>query len=240
MVSDIHMGYKETKLTELCDFLGSVTCDTLILNGDILDMWQLRKTGRKRWSPRYTDCLKVLMDKMEKESSKIIYVVGNHDDFLHHVIPFEAFNISFVYNYIHECGDGRFFVTHGHIFDNISMNRVWLAKLGDFGFRLLLASNSIVNKVLYLFGFRPRSYAQNIKLKVKDRVARANRMDQMVVGLAHSHGCKGVICGHIHKPEDRMIEDVRYLNSGDWIHSMSALLEDEDGNWSVYRYGESK
>ncbi|MDE5890708.1 MAG: UDP-2,3-diacylglucosamine diphosphatase [Bacteroidales bacterium] len=236
VVSDIHLGYKQSKVREVSRFLSSVDCERLILNGDIIDGWKLRKSGDRKWKPEYTKFLKIIMKMMENFGTGIIYVVGNHDDFLDNVAPFAFSEVSIVRDYVLESGGHRYFVTHGDVFDSVTSNMKWLAKLGDIGYRALLKINVLYNGYRKWRGKPYYSLAQAVKAKVKKGVSSISGLDDMVVDVAMSHGCDGVICGHIHQPEDRMIGNVRYLNSGDWVETMSALIEDMDGNWSIFRY----
>ena len=126
-LSDIHLGSEHSCTEEVIRFLQQVDCDRLILNGDIIDGWQLRKSG-KRWKPKHTEFFKVLMKMMEKQNTEIIYVVGNHDDFLNNLAPFQFSNIQLVKDFIHTARNGRrYYVTHGDIFDTITTNMGWLA-----------------------------------------------------------------------------------------------------------------
>jgi len=238
VVSDIHLGYRQSKVAEVSDFLSSVDCERLILNGDIIDGWQLRKSGNTRWRPEYTKLLKIIMKMMENCGTEVIYVMGNHDDFLNNVVPFYFSDVSIVRDYLLESGGRRYFVTHGDVFDSITSNMKWLSKLGDIGYRALLKINVLYNRYRAWRGKSYYSLAQTVKNKVKKGVSSLSGLEDMVVDVARSHGCNGVICGHIHRPEDRMIGDIRYLNSGDWVETMSALAEDSDGNWTIMRYSE--
>ena len=236
VVSDIHLGYKQSKALQVSEFLSSVNCDRLILNGDIIDGWQFRKSSDSRWKPEYTKLLKIIMKMMEKEGTEVVYVVGNHDAFFDYVVPLSFSSISIVRDYILQSGSHRYFVTHGDIFDNISSNMKWLAKLGDLGYRILLRLNQLYNRYRSWRGKPYYSFSAAIKQKVKKAVSSMSDFEDMVVDVARSHKCDGVICGHTHCPEDRMIGEVRYLNSGDWVESLSALVEDDDGNWTIRRF----
>lgn len=235
VVSDVHLGHKEAKVAQAAEFLSSIDCKLLILNGDIFDGWQLQRSG-KRWQPEYTKFLKILMRMIEKHETDIIYIVGNHDNFFDNIIPFSVSNVNIMRDYIHESGGHRYFVVHGDIFDYISYNMQWLAKLGELGYRLLLFINRIYNKYRYWRG-KPASNAFSLKIKRKVvKAVSSSEVDQMMLDVTRAHKCDGIICGHTHRAEDRFIDNVRYLNSGDWMESLTALLEDEDGAWTIYRY----
>ena len=226
-------------MKEAADFLDKVYCDRLILNGDIVDGWQLsKKSSNKRWKPDYTRFVNAIMKMMEEYDTEVIYLRGNHDDFLENLVPLELGNISVLQDYILESGSHRFFVTHGDVFDSVTTKMEWLAKLGDVSYTVLLRFNSIYNKIRSRQGKPYFSLSQAIKHKVKQAVSFISGFERMLTDLARSKRCDGVICGHIHYPEDRVIDDIRYLNSGDWVESMSALLEDDEGNWRIMRYRE--
>ena len=130
IISDVHIGNAHSKVKEAADFLGSVDCDRLILNGDIIDGWQLqKKSGNKRWSPEYTRFTKVIMKMMENHDTQVIYLRGNHDDFLDNLVPVNLGNISILQDYILESGNLRFFVTHGDVFENGMARQAWRRKL---------------------------------------------------------------------------------------------------------------
>lgn len=236
VISDVHLGSKYSKLVEAGDFLTSVYCDILILNGDIIDGWQLRKSGRKSWRPEYTNFFKIIMEMMEKYGTEVIYVRGNHDDFIDSFSDVRISNLTIVKDYILDSGNKKYFVTHGDIFDAVSSNMTWLAKLGDFGYRLLLWMNKLYNVYRMKKGKPYSSFSKVIKHKVKKAVSAASGFENILADVAAAHKCEGVICGHIHTPEDRYIKGIHYLNSGDWVESMSALMEDAEGCWKIYHY----
>ena len=239
IISDVHIGAAHSKVKEAADFLDKVYCDRLILNGDIVDGWQLsKKSSNKRWKPDYTRFVNVIMKMMEEYDTEVIYLRGNHDDFLENLVPLELGNISVLQDYILESRSHRFFVTHGDVFDSVTTKMEWLAKLGDVSYTVLLRFNSIYNKIRSRQGKPYFSLSQAIKHKVKQAVSFISGFERMLTDLARSKRCDGVICGHIHYPEDRVIDDIRYLNSGDWVESMSALLEDDEGKWRIMRYRE--
>ena len=235
VVSDIHLGSKYSKVNEVIDFLKSVDTDVLILNGDIIDGWQLSKPART-WQPEYTKLFKIIMKMMENRGTKVIYISGNHDDFLSHLTDIKIANILISKDYILESGNLKYFVTHGDIFDHITSNMRWVAKLGDVSYNILLRINHLYNLYRRKRGKPYYPLSQYIKNKIKIAVSNSSGMEDMLTDLAKAKKCQGVICGHIHRVEDRMIRGIHYLNSGDWVETMSALLEDEDNNWTIYRH----
>ena len=158
------------------------------------------------------------------------------DDFLENIAPLKLGNVNIVRDYILESGDKRYFITHGDVFDSVTSNMKWLAKLGDISYNALLRINTIYNRYRMKQGKPYFSLSQFLKHKVKQAVSVISGFEGMLADLARSKKCDGVICGHIHYPENRMIDGIHYLNSGDWVESLSALVETFDGEWSIVRY----
>ncbi len=234
VISDVHLGHKLSQVVKAGEFLSSVNCKRLILNGDIFDGWQLMRSG-KRWKPEYTNFLKILMRIIDNPETEIIYIIGNHDAFLENIIPFYFANMSVVRDYILESGDKKFFVTHGDVFDYVNYNMQWLAKLGEFGYRILMLINKLYNKYRFWRGKEEIPLAIRIKRRI-ERAVTSSEIDQLIVDIANAYKCDGVICGHTHQAADRMISGIRYLNCGAWLENMTALLEDEGGKWSILQY----
>lgn len=238
VVSDIHLGTSHSKVNQISDFLRRVDCDRLILNGDIIDGWHLQKSGIGKWKQEHTHFFKIIMKMMEKHGTEIIYVRGNHDDFLDNLAPLRLANLHIVKDYMLENNGKHYFVTHGDVFDKVTTEMKWLAKLGDIGYTLLLWLNSLYNKYRVKRGKPYYSLSQAIKQKVKSAVSYISDFENVLVDFARARQCEGVICGHIHHPENRMINGIHYLNSGDWVETMSALTEDVDGEWRVVYYSD--
>ena len=240
VISDVHLGTEHSKTSELAAFLRTVNCDTLIMNGDIIDGWHLQKGGKGKWKKEHTDFFKIIMKMMENHNTKVIYVRGNHDDFIDHLAPFSFANISIVKDYMHKGFNGkRYYITHGDVFDNVTSNMVWLAKLGDIGYTFLLWINRFYNIYRAKRGLPYFSLSQSIKQKVKSAVSYISNFENELVALARTRKADGIICGHIHQAANRRIDGIHYMNSGDWVESMTALLEDEAGRWTVYKHGET-
>lgn len=236
VISDVHLGAVHSRVDEASDFLESVRCRRLILNGDIIDGWQLDKKQRRQWKQSYTRFFSVIMEMMSSDDTEVIYLRGNHDDFLDNLAPLKLSNISIVKDYVLESAGKSYYVTHGDVFDSVTSNMKWLSVLGDKGYNVLLWVNGMYNRYRLRHGKPYYSLSQAIKHKVKQAVSFISGFEGMLADLAKTKGCDGVICGHIHYPEDRMIGNVRYLNSGDWVESLSALTEDMDGNWKIFHY----
>lgn len=234
VVSDVHLGTKSAKAKELVRFLRDFECEKLILNGDIIDAWQLKKFGE--WKKRHTRFFKLIMTLLEESETKVIYLRGNHDDFLDEFIPFEFGNFCIVKEYIHETGNKKYYVCHGDVFDAFSSKFMWVAKLGDIGYTFLLWMNRVYNNRRIKRGLPYYSLSKAIKNKVKKAVSFISDFEVKLAELAKQKKCDGVICGHIHHPANKMINGIHYLNSGDWIESLTALGERYDGTWDILTY----
>lgn len=239
VISDVHLGTSGSKAKELVNFLKLNTCDTLILNGDIIDGWQLKKYGV--WKKKHTKFLRVIMKMIEKHDTKVVYLRGNHDDFLDQFVPLQiGKNLFIVREYIFSSHGKKYLVTHGDIFDSITTHLKWLSKLGDVGYTFLLWLNKVYNAYRTRRGLPYYSLSQVIKAKVKSAVSYISNYETELVDYARSKKCDAVICGHIHQPNIQQYEGVLYLNSGDWVESLSALVQDYDGEWSLMYYNESR
>ncbi len=237
VLSDVHLGSKWSKTKEASRFLKKNSCETLILCGDIIDGWAILRGKKMKWKRSHTNFMKVLLDL--SHNTRIVYVRGNHDDFLDRIIPINFLNISIVRDWVYTSGGKRYYVLHGDVFDRVTSSMSWLAKVGDVGYSMLLWLNKTYNHRRIRKGLPYYSIASDIKQKVKASVSYISDFERHVVDIARKKECDGVICGHIHKPEVTQIEGVTYLNAGDWIESLSALTEDFDGNWEIYRAGKT-
>lgn len=236
VISDVHLGTKYSKVSQVCDFLNSVDCERLILNGDTIDGWQLQKNNYHYWGPEQSRFFRIILKMIENHGTQVHFLRGNHDDFLDRIMPMQMGALSIQKDMVIESGGNKYLVTHGDIFDSITSNMKWLAKLGGVVYNLLLFINVGYNRLQALRGRPYYSFSQEIKAKVKKAVSNASNFDQMLTDMARKKGCGGVICGHIHRPENRMIGGIHYLNSGDWVETLSALTEDADGKWDVVYY----
>jgi UDP-2,3-diacylglucosamine pyrophosphatase LpxH len=206
------------------------------LNGDIIDGWHLCKKSHKIWNGKHIFFFRVILKMMENFGTEIIYVRGNHDDFLDNIMPINFYNLKIVKDFIHESRGKKYYVTHGDIFDNITSRMKWLSKLGDVGYTVLLHINKYYNHYRTFRGKSYYSFAQTVKQKVKSAVSYISDFEESLVNLAKTKHCDGIICGHIHQPENKYYGDIHYLNSGDWIDSLSALVEDTNGKWNIVYY----
>lgn len=237
VISDVHLGTKGSKAKELVKFLKQCSCDRLILNGDIIDGWQLKKYGT--WKRKHTRFFNRILKMIEEYKTEVIYLRGNHDDFLDQVLPFKVGNLTITRDIMIESNGKKFYVVHGDIFDSITTNLKWVAKLGDVGYTFLLWVNSQYNQYRRRKGLPYYSLSQVVKTKVKSAVSYIDDFEKQLVEIAKIKECDGIICGHIHQPALKEINGLIYMNSGDWVESMSALAEDNDGNWSLVFYADT-
>jgi UDP-2,3-diacylglucosamine pyrophosphatase LpxH len=231
ILSDVHLGTPDCKIEEVNHFLRHIRCDKLILNGDIIDGWQLRRAGQ--WTKAHTRFVRIVLKKLEKRDTEIIYLRGNHDDVLTAFLPMEFAGLSIVEDYIHEGPRGRYLV-----FDTVTKNFVFLAHLGDWGYRALLKINRIYNAYRAWRGKEYWSLSKAIKARVKEAVNHVSNFEEHIAKLAADRECVGVMCGHIHTPADKMLGDVHYLNSGDWVESLTAIVEHHDGRYELVNYAD--
>lgn len=235
VLSDLHLGTAGSKAKEAADFLKHHSCQKLILNGDIIDGWQLRQHGL--WKKKHTAFFKVVLKQIVQYNTKVIYLRGNHDDFLDQVLPLQVGkNFSIQRDYLHRSGERTYYVTHGDVFDSITSQMKWLAYLGDLGYTLLLWVNKFYNQYRAWRGLPYYSLSQTVKLRIKQAVNYISDFEEKLTELARARHADGIICGHIHQPAIRDINGLTYMNSGDWVESLSALVEDHDGHWHLLYY----
>jgi UDP-2,3-diacylglucosamine pyrophosphatase LpxH len=236
ILSDIHLGISNSHVREVVHFLRHHTCDKLILNGDIIDGWQLRKSGK--WKKKHTAFFKLLMKWLSANDTIVIYLRGNHDDFLDEVLPLEVGNFSILRTHIHDSFGKKYFVVHGDIFDTVTTRLKWIAKLGDTGYTFLLWLNRHYNNYRRKKGLPYYSLSQVVKQKVKTAVSFISDYEEELCAVAKAEKCAGVICGHIHQPANKDVDGIHYLNSGDWVETLSAITESESGEWNILYYND--
>ncbi|HVU24869.1 MAG TPA: UDP-2,3-diacylglucosamine diphosphatase [Opitutus sp.] len=236
ILSDVHLGTPDCKIREVNHFLRHVRCARLILNGDIIDGWQLTRSGH--WTKAHTRFIRIVLKKLEKRDTEIIYLRGNHDDILASFLPLDFENLRVVEDFIHEGPRGRYLVLHGDVFDTVTRNFVFLAHLGDWGYRVLLKLNRLYNAWRAWRGKEYWSLSKAIKARVKEAVSHVSNFEDHIVQLARERGCVGAMCGHIHTAADKMIGGIHYLNSGDWVESLTAIVEHHDGRYELVNFTE--
>ncbi len=231
-LSDIHLGTPHSKALEVVDFLKQVRCEKLVLNGDIVDGWALKRGSK--WQPRHSRVIRKILKMTEKENTEVIYLRGNHDDILERFLPLAFGKIRFTKEHIHTSADGmKYLIVHGDGFDSVSTNHKWLASMGAFGYDSLLVINRYYNKWRSWQGKEYFSLSKRVKARVKSAVSFVDKYEELLQGLAIQKECDGIICGHIHTPEDKQVGEIRYLNSGDWVESLTAIVEHHDGRMEL-------
>lgn len=237
-ISDVHLGTRGCQAERLLDFLKHHDADTIYLVGDIIDGWAL-KSGWY-WPQAQNDVVQKILRKGRK-GSRIIYIPGNHDEFLRSYYGTHFGGIEVVEQTIHESADGKkFLVIHGDIFDLVVQNARWLAHLGDKAYDLAIALNRYLNLFRRMFGVPYWSLSKWAKMKVKNAVNYIGAFEDTLVNEAERHNVDGVICGHIHTPAIRNDFGTQYLNCGDWVESCTAIVEHEDGRFEIIEWSGAK
>jgi UDP-2,3-diacylglucosamine pyrophosphatase LpxH/glycosyltransferase involved in cell wall biosynthesis len=236
-LSDIHLGAADCKADEVVEFLKHIRCGKLVLNGDIVDGWALKRGGR--WSSRHSRVIRKILKMTERDDTEVLYLRGNHDEILERFLPLAFGKISFLKEHVHVSANGkRYLVVHGDGFDSVSTNHKWLAVLGAVGYDFLLWVNRFYNRWRAWRGREYFSLSKRVKAKVKSAVCFVDRYEELLQNLARHRKCDGIICGHIHTPEDKRVGEVHYLNSGDWVESLTAIIEHHNGRMELVQYEE--
>ncbi|MGC9449856.1 MAG: UDP-2,3-diacylglucosamine diphosphatase [Oceanipulchritudo sp.] len=236
ILSDVHLGAPDCQVDKVNHLLKYSECDRLILNGDIIDGWSLGRRGG--WQRKHTRFIRLVLKKIDKRKTEVIYLRGNHDDILDRFLPLRFGGLKVVDRFIHESERGRYLVIHGDAFDAVTQNSKLLAILGDIGYQSLLRINRLYNRYRSWRGKEYFSLSKAIKARTKSVVNYISRFEDQIENFTRKHNCTGFICGHIHTPEDKFIGDIHYLNSGDWIESNTALVEHMDGRFEILGYEE--
>ncbi len=233
-ISDLHLGTRGAQADLVLEFLRAYDAPQIYLVGDIIDGWRLKNGWY--FPQSHNDVIQKLLRKVRK-GSKLIYITGNHDDFLRDFAGTQFGGITLVDDAIHETADGRrLLVIHGDLFDLVVRNAKWLALLGDWAYTVALASNTVVNKVRRLLHLPHWSLSAWAKLKVKNAVNYIGEFETCLAAEARRHNADGVICGHIHHAAHREIEGLTYINAGDWVESCTAVVEHADGRFELIRW----
>lgn len=226
-MSDLHLGARQSQTDKIISFLDNNTTEKLILNGDIIDGWALKGNGK--WTK---DCTKIFRKfmKMSEKNTKVIYIRGNHDDFLKDFIPFKLNNIRIVRKYIHTgIDDRKYFCFHGDVLDFVIMEARWLAVIGGWSYDIVIKFNTLYNKIRKWFNLPYHSLANTIKQSVKGAINFVSDFEDNAKGLTKQKGYDVAVCGHIHHPK---IEN-DYMNSGDFCENSTCLVEDYNGEWKI-------
>ncbi len=234
-ISDVHLGTPGCQAEYLLDFLRCNESATLYLVGDILDGWQLRKSWY--WPQTHNDVVQKLLRKARK-GTRVVYVPGNHDELARQFAGLAFGEVEVLKEAFHELVDGRrLWVVHGDLFDGVTQHARWLSHLGDTCYTFILKFNQWFNAVRARLGLPYWSVSQYLKHQVKNAVNYISAFEQVMVEEARRQGCHGVVCGHIHKAEIReMGEGMLYCNDGDWVESLTALVETLEGELRIVEW----
>ena len=233
-ISDIHLGSKAAKADYLIDFLRYHEADQIILVGDIIDGWRLRRSWN--WPQDCNDVVQKLL-RQARKGTRIIYIPGNHDEFMRDFPGTHFGGIEVALETVHEGADGkRYLVIHGDEFDVIVRHARILAHLGDWAYDLAIFVNRALNSVRRRLGLPYWSFSAWAKLQVKQAVNFIGEFQRVVVEEARKRDVEGVICGHIHHATIEDFDGVRYINTGDWVESCTAVGEDFDGKMHLLRW----
>ena len=235
IISDVHLGTYGCRAKELLMYLRSINPGLLILNGDIIDVWQFRKS----YFPKsHIQVIKYVTGLIAK-NTRVVYVTGNHDEMMRRYANLKFGTFRLVNKFMLKIDDTKTWIFHGDVFDVTMQYSKWLAKLGSIGYDTLILLNSFINFVMVSCGREKISFSKKIKHSVKTAVSFINKFEETAADIAISKGYQNVVCGHIHQPEIREISNqhgsVKYMNSGDWVENLSAL-EYNEGAWSIYSF----
>lgn len=230
-LSDLHLGLRASRADLLLDFLGDMDCGRIVLVGDIVDGWRLRKSWY--WDAHHDEVIRLLLRKA-REGVEILYIPGNHDEMFRDWVGLEVAGIHLVQQAEHVTADGRrLLVMHGDEFDSVVRYWPLLAHLGDWAYDAALLLNRWFNTARRRMGYPYWSLSQWLKRRVKEAVKAIDRFEESLAHEALRGGYDGVICGHIHHAEMRDIGGVTYMNTGDWVESCTALVEHPDGRFEL-------
>lgn len=235
-VSDIHLGTRFSQAERFREFLKDYESENLFLVGDIIDGWSIKR--KFVWPQTHSDVIQKILRKARKDTN-VYFITGNHDEFLRPFVPLvlgDNLNVSNEFEYTSIKGK-KYYVTHGDFFDSITMTKKWLAILGDYSYDFLLLVNYRLNKIRSFFKIESKwSLSKYVKDNVKQSVSFITDFENILTTYAKHKGYHGIICGHIHKAEQRVIDGIEYLNCGDWVESCTAIIEKYDGEFEIIHY----
>ena len=237
ILSDFHLGTYGCKAEPLLQYLKTIKPKTVVLNGDIIDIWQFSK---RYWPTEHMLVVKQLISYIARDIP-VYYIPGNHDDMMRRFVGFRLGSLLITNKLSMKLDDSRIWIFHGDVFDVVMEKGRWLAKLGAVGYGILILINNVVNFVSLKMGYGKISFAKKIKNSVKSAVKSINNFEDTVCTIAAENKYNYVAVGHIHTPEIRQVVTkagpITYLNSGDWIENLTAL-EYNEGEWRLYKYAD--
>ena len=240
IVSDLHLGTKNSKAEEFLDFIEQHQTDVLILNGDIIDGWAINRGAK--WKKHHTKVISKLLKLSNK--TRIVWIRGNHDEFIQEFIGSSFGNVEVREDFILEFSEHIeydiwkrrcFYIFHGDVIDVFITKYKWLSKIGSIGYDFALWLNRWYNRYRKWQKLPYQSISQKIKEGVKQATMYINDFETTALKMAEKKGCEGVICGHIHQPNSKIINGKHYLNSGDWVENMSAILINQEGVITIHK-----
>jgi len=232
-ISDVHLGFKHCNAEKLLHFLKTTEAEKYYLIGDIIDGWAMK--GKFYWPQEHNNVVQYFL-KISKKDTPVIYVTGNHDEFLRTYSGTVLGNIQVVDEAIHEGPMGRrYLVIHGDQFDMVTMNAKWLVHIGSWAYDVMISLNSKLHWLFAKLNMPEFSLSAWAKNNVKEAVNFIGDYENVVVEYASKRNVAGVICGHIHSCNIRDMNGIKYMNTGDWVESCTAIVEDFDGNFSIAR-----
>ena len=228
-ISDVHLGMNGIRVNELISFLKDNTAENIFIVGDFIDGLELKY--KWRWDAEYFVLIQKLLRQIRK-GTKIVYIVGNHDYFMENFIDHDLFGVNVCMEYEY---NNDILILHGHQFDGLLGKIKWLQSLGSHGYSIILNMNLILNKYRAKFGFPRYPLSQLIKSKIKSAVNYMNDYESLVVDYAKSKGYNKVITGHIHNPCYKIVDNIHYYNTGDWVENASVIVEHFDGKLELIK-----
>jgi len=235
VLSDLHLGTYGCHAKELLNYLKSIKPNLVVLNGDVIDVWQFKK---HYWPKSHMKVVKLIMEWTTK-GIPVHYITGNHDEMLRKFVDFKLGSFSITNKLILNLNGKKAWIFHGDVFDVSMQHARWIAKLGAVGYDFLILLNRAINFTYMKLGKAPVSMSKKIKNGVKSAIKFINNFEKVAAEIAIDNNFDYVICGHIHHPEIKEIATekgkVLYLNSGDWIENLTALEYHKD-KWKLYRY----
>jgi len=235
VISDVHLGTYGARANELIQYLKSIQPKILVLNGDIIDIWQFSKRYFPESHMQVIKCITSLLSK----GTKVYYITGNHDEMLRKFKGFSLGNFQIVNKLVLPLSKGQAWIFHGDVFDTTMKHSKWVAKLGGKGYDFLILINTFMNWISQKLGKGKISLSKKVKDSVKGVVKYVNNFEETAAEIAIENGYQYVVCGHIHQPQMREITNKKgtttYLNSGDWVENSTAL-EFNKGEWRIYKH----
>lgn len=237
-LSDIHLGYKDCKAEYLLDFLQNTRCDTLYLVGDIVDLWSLKR--HFYWHQSHYQVLESIQQKV-REGTRVVYIPGNHDETFRRYCGQWLMGVEVMKSAIHTTQQGKkFLLVHGDDFDSVTRYSKLISWIGDLGYDFLLFLNRWSNRLRRPFGGRYWSLASWIKNRVSKAKIAIETFETAAAREAKKRGLDGIVCGHIHQPNIRVIDGIVYCNDGDWIENCTALVEHPGGQLALLHWSDIK